>query len=281
MGLIQIFLFILIFILILILISLLYDRYLINMDNIDELSINNNIVKLKNNSLAFENQIPKIIHHLAPADQTKWKNEWYSCLKTWFDNFPKSEYKHLFWNDEQLREFMKNNFNWFLPIYDNYKENIMRVDISRYFLLYKYGGIYTDMDMMCYKNFFHLLDQNKPNIVGSPFVKCEKTQNSLLASPKNHPFWIDVFQNSIASRKMCSVIDISGPRLLDKVIDKNDHKINILDKNLFNPMPIPKNKKNLYTAHLYSGSWKNPINFSKSFLCNILLSKNRNLSCSY
>jgi len=36
---------------------------------------------------------------------------------------------------------------WFLPTYDNYPYNIQRVDSSRYFLLYQYGGMYVDMDI--------------------------------------------------------------------------------------------------------------------------------------
>jgi mannosyltransferase OCH1-like enzyme len=47
---------------------------------------------------------------------------------------------------ETSRVFIEDEYPWFLPTYDNYKFPIQRIDVLRYFLLRRYGGLYIDMD---------------------------------------------------------------------------------------------------------------------------------------
>ena len=50
------------------------------------------------------------------------------------------------------RNFLNSHYKWFIPRYDSYKHNIMRADAFRYFIMYHFGGIYTDLDLLCHKN---------------------------------------------------------------------------------------------------------------------------------
>eukprot|EP01112_Ceratiomyxa_fruticulosa_P000040 TRINITY_DN1003_c0_g1_i3.p1 TRINITY_DN1003_c0_g1~~TRINITY_DN1003_c0_g1_i3.p1 ORF type:complete len:328 (-),score=16.94 TRINITY_DN1003_c0_g1_i3:73-1056(-) len=91
--------------------------------------------------------IPRIIH------QT-WKNnsvpsEWSHCVDSWSNNrWPdKNNYEHILWTDKMLLDFLTEHFPWFLPTYNNYRYPIQKIDAARLFLLYKYGGIYVDMDI--------------------------------------------------------------------------------------------------------------------------------------
>ncbi|KAL1958999.1 hypothetical protein VTO42DRAFT_3240 [Malbranchea cinnamomea] len=59
------------------------------------------------------------------------------------------QYTQYFWTDESARDFIKDWFSWFLPTYDSYPFAIQRVDALRYFLLWFYGGIYLDLDILC------------------------------------------------------------------------------------------------------------------------------------
>ena len=47
------------------------------------------------------------------------------------------------------RAFLKQHYPWFLPTYDGYTQEMMRIDAIRYFLMFHYGGIYLDIDMSC------------------------------------------------------------------------------------------------------------------------------------
>ena len=135
------------------------------------------------------NSLPKIIHQSAPADVDKWKPEWVECHKTWKKIFPEPEYKHIMWTDEDINNFIKTYYPDYYDIFMSYDKKIKRFDMVRCFFLYKYGGIYADMDCAVFKNFYDLIPHDKVSIVRSPYP-WEYLQNCLMTSPVNNPFWL-------------------------------------------------------------------------------------------
>jgi mannosyltransferase OCH1-like enzyme len=114
------------------------------------------------------------------------------------------------------------------------------VDAARYFILYDMGGIYLDMDMEVLQNFYTQLPPRSASVVQSPFQNMEKVQNSLMASPSRHPFWIEVMRelSSPHTRLLfgSNVLDATGPRMLDRVMETT--RAHILPMCNFNPEPI-------------------------------------------
>ncbi|KAH9429119.1 hypothetical protein MCOR27_004740 [Pyricularia oryzae] len=53
------------------------------------------------------------------------------------------------WHSQDSLAFIANEYPWFLSTYEGYKYPIQRVDVMRYFLVRKYGGIYIDLDNGC------------------------------------------------------------------------------------------------------------------------------------
>ena len=212
--------------------------------------------EIENNNKLDNNYVPKIIHQTAPADKSKWNNIWYECQKSWFERFPSPEYEYKMWTDEDLDNLIKNDFPWFYEIYSNYDANIKRIDIARCFILYKYGGIYADMDYMCMKNFYHLLPSNKVSISESPHPHNEFIQNALMASNKNNDFWLKVIDEA-KGRTTLDILSSTGPRLLSDVYNSNKTDVKVLEKNLFNPLQGSKefNLDAVYTKHFGSCSW--------------------------
>ena len=279
MNLIEIFISILIILFFLILFDVSMSRFSIYQDPTDENKIIEQIQALPVQT--SQTEIPKIIHHMYPKERSKWKDEWFKCLKSWKIHFPEPEWVHLEWTDENIDSFMEESFQWFLPIFNKYSEKIMKIDMARYFILYSYGGLYADADYLCYKNFWNKLDSSRPNLVGSPVIKCEKTQNSLMASPVQNPFWKQVFLEAVRSRNYCSIIDQTGPRLLDRSAEKNWSVVNILPSARFNPPTVDdSNRDGVFCQHLITGSWKNPLQKVKSHMCDIIFyNKMKNLCC--
>jgi mannosyltransferase OCH1-like enzyme len=113
--------------------------------------------------------IPKILH------QT-WKNEtvpeeWAIAQYTCLDLHPDYRYivfsQHFLslmklWTDASSREFIKNEYPWFLPTFDSYTFNIQRADVIRYFALYHYGGTYLDLDLVLYLDYLLILALSSP-----------------------------------------------------------------------------------------------------------------------
>ncbi len=44
------------------------------------------------------------------------------------------------------RDFIADEYGWFLDTFDNYVYPIQRADAIRYFVLAHYGGFYIDLD---------------------------------------------------------------------------------------------------------------------------------------
>src|SRR5690348_3560241 len=89
--------------------------------------------------------IPKIIH------QT-WKNtivpdKWLPHFHSWNEFCKRYGYQHRLWTDADNLKLIQDDFAWFLPFYNAFKYPIQRVDAVRPFILFKYGGVYSDLDM--------------------------------------------------------------------------------------------------------------------------------------
>lgn len=202
--------------------------------------------------------IPLIIHQTAPANRFQWSPVWEKCQESVMKHFPGFVYK--MWNDDDLELFIRTKYPWFLHQYLSYSSNIMRVDAARYFILNTYGGIYIDMDFEIYKNFYSELHQDKVSIVESSYRETEKYQNSLMASPPKHPFWNEVFRELMSTYDYYqkSVLDATGPRMLDRVIERTNTPIHVLPASHYNPRPSTdnyKNTENLYSRHYYTAVW--------------------------
>lgn len=72
------------------------------------------------------------------------------ATKTWQNINPEYEYEYM--DDEQAREFVKKEYGKKMyKLFDTVPVGVMRGDMWRYLITYSYGGIYTDLDTLCYK----------------------------------------------------------------------------------------------------------------------------------
>ncbi|KAI5952601.1 CSH1 [Candida jiufengensis] len=131
--------------------------------------------------------IPKIIHQTYKSENIPdiWKAGQEACINLHED------YQYILWTDEMAREFISEEFPWFLKTWDNYNYNIQRADAIRYFALYHYGGVYIDLDDGCERK----LD---PLLTVPAFVR--KTiptgiSNDVMGGVPNHPFFLKAIES--------------------------------------------------------------------------------------
>ena len=60
-----------------------------------------------------------------------------------------SEFHHVMWDTERVEDFIRKEFPWLWDTYRSYPYDVQRTDAARYLIMYRYGGIYIDMDMRC------------------------------------------------------------------------------------------------------------------------------------
>lgn len=215
--------------------------------------------------------IPKIIHHTAPDDRSRWGPLWEECLDSWYNHFPTNEFTHMFWSDDDLNDLARDSFQPYWEMYQSFPFHIMRIDIARYMMLHKFGGIFADMDYYCYKNFYTNI-KDVDLVMVQAFAPDEIVQNSLMGSKVGHPFWLDclaetkrINYNYIETLSITHYVkDITGPYFLSRMGMKCDYPIHILDKKDYNPS-INCHSDSMVTKHMLTSVWSTDSNDLKDF----------------
>lgn len=152
---------------------------------------------------------------------------------------------------------------------------IMKIDMFRYFLMYKYGGLYIDMDYLMFKPFDLLNSQVViPTNRDMNDNKLTSLGNCIFASVPNHPFWkslIDTLfkidRKNLPFLGFDNVINSTGPMFVFNMykIYHNKNEICVPKRMLFHPPSIKNNNEYLkilkqsgcYGMHICTGMWLN------------------------
>jgi mannosyltransferase OCH1-like enzyme len=223
--------------------------------------------------------IPKILH------QT-WKDKnipahLVAYCESWKTHHPDWEFK--LWTDIDNREFIRQNYSWFLPIFDGYPENIMRADAVRYFILYHYGGVYADLDAECLRPLDSILVDRQLLLGLEPPLHNRSADakryglenvigNAVIASVPQHPLWEHVFKSLVGFHQAQSALVATGPCFLTLACQAYHHpeEISIAPHELFYPITNEKPWSELplelqtnitqtaFTIHHWMSSWFKP-----------------------
>lgn len=250
--------------------------------------------------------VPKIIHTIAPASELKWHSVWKKCYDSWFKHFDSREFKFVMWDDDKsLENFIKKNYPEYLSFFKNIPVKVMKIDIARMLILHKHGGIYHDMDVFCYKNFYNFLKLKNSKLYvveGSGDINhknnksIEPLSNCLIASVPKNDFFIKCIQLSSSLfnhlEKFVGIFSIeddpdpqtlylTGPILLSNtmgLIEKN-FKFRELNNNFFQTKYFNKKEvcilqRKLFNPHilLYDESF-----YTKHFGSSVWLNVNEDM----
>jgi hypothetical protein len=190
------------------------------------------------------------------------------------------DYEYSFYTDDDMYDFMRTEFPTYYSKFMALPRTIMQIDMFRYFLMYKYGGIYADMDYYMLRPFDSLLSHelvlptNRESADGTPIC----LGNCIFASRPGHPFWRKLMDSLFTIDRYTS-IDFDDDTAVDKMeygtgqgfvysmwdsYARDDTSIFIAPKPMFHP---PSKQSLLYCErlraqgaygmHWYSGVWRN------------------------
>ena len=94
---------------------------------------------------AYDQRIPKIIWQTMKTSVVPKIMKDYS--NSWIEQNP--EYEYRFFDDNDIHQFIANDFPEYISVYRKIKHGAVKADFWRYLILYKYGGVYADMDCRC------------------------------------------------------------------------------------------------------------------------------------
>ncbi len=192
-------------------------------------------------------RIPRLIHQTWKTNDIP--NKWISFTSKVRSLNP--EWKYKLWTDKENELFVKTEFPDFYPMYTGFSKNIMRADVIRYLIMYKFGGVYLDLDYEVLEPFDFgdhslVLPMNRSINYGDP---ANELGNSIFASVPGHPFWIDVFQdlknNPPCVNEYLQVLEATGPGLITRIFNEHSYEnIYTPERLLYHP-PSPKNRREI------------------------------------
>lgn len=202
--------------------------------------------------------IPRIIH------QT-WANydlpeRFKESQRSWIQYHP--DWTYMFWTDADLDRFVQKHYPSIWPVWCSYPDQIQRADAARYMLLHHFGGVYSDLDIVCRRPFDEFLDNEvvlRNHAPGS-------VTNDLIMSAPGHPFFeytISRLKRSFAFwqrvyiPRSFRIFLTAGPYFFTSAYRNFPRKrdIHILSDEVNSPRNIPAGRPDAHVRHIYGNSW--------------------------
>lgn len=174
------------------------------------------------------------------------------------------------WNDQDIDNLVKTDYPQHYGWWKALPHQILRVDAARSFVLHRFGGIYSDMDVYNYKPLL-LPKTGQVILLGSHMGRDELVQNSIMASPAKHKFWESTFLQMKAFVEKYPkpwtkaiwttgfadyVVEGTGPNMLKHTIQERhlEKLVAILPPEQYMGADWCT-PKTCFTRHIYTGCW--------------------------
>jgi Mannosyltransferase OCH1 and related enzymes len=141
--------------------------------------------------------IPRVIHQTwkGPRLPARYR----AFADTWRRAHPDWQWR--LWTDADNARFVAQEFPELLALYLGYPQHIQRVDVIRYLLLYRLGGLYVDLDFECFRGVAPLLhgQQCVLSLEADAHNAVHRTRrivsNAFMAAVPGHPLFAAVIED--------------------------------------------------------------------------------------
>lgn len=211
--------------------------------------------------------IPKLVHLIWVGPRPK-PDVFYDCFKSIQEHMPAWEIK--VWTDAEVKKLGLT----YQQYYDEETNYGAKSDILRYELLYRFGGVYIDADMILTKPLDILHHSYEFYCCLMPCSRIAIISNGIIGSAPGHPIIKECLDTLHLNRTAPDVLTRTGPLHFQQafynrakiVTVKENQRIVALPKNCFFPFDFgeqPKTQAELiagikaetFAVHMWSGSW--------------------------
>jgi mannosyltransferase OCH1-like enzyme len=185
--------------------------------------------------------IQKLIH-LTYKSIEEIPDKWKDVIPAWQKTHP--DWKIIFWSDASNEYLINTYFGKYRKLIDSMEYTISKIDIIRILYLYRYGGVYIDMDYIPLKNIGNLIKGNE-DIYLFQVNGFNVFANSFMASKPRLQFWLDYVDTIPDSRKFpwyytkhWKIMYSAGPMHLHKCVDEYEGTIGFIPYKLIQECSI-------------------------------------------
>lgn len=233
--------------------------------------------------------IPKVIvqTHRNTAIGAEYRNTW---------QIQNPDFDYLFFTDGQCREFLANHMPRLVSIYDKLPHPVQKADLFRYAYIYKFGGVYSDVDTVCVAPLSSYIDFDSEALVvgiemspgdftlglqrythqyASPF---QVLQWTFAASPGHKALAVMLdrirfYVNTLTPEQLSNwsladrfTLELTGPMMFSQVVfdflsGSREGKVTLLGQSVWGYNPwfnrqLAEDDERIKVRHLFHGSWK-------------------------
>ncbi len=218
-------------------------------------------------------RIPKILHQTYKSEDTLPPT--YARCQTVAKRLHEG-WTYMFWTDERMEEEVRQSFPELYPVFSILPRMIMKIDVFRYCLMWKYGGVYADLDYL-FRKPFDMMNEGLVLPISRRQSKMKyqlRFGNSVFASSPGHPFWRLVLDDILHNKERLLVKSDSdvmdgdygtGPGFLTRMYwtcpEDMRESITTPNRFLFHPFATMTDdeldEKGSYGVHLCASLWTN------------------------
>ena len=192
--------------------------------------------------------------------------EWNDCRRSLTDSLP-PDWTYVFITDQKMYSFVLKEFP---ELYDKFMDlphGVQRADVLRYLWLFKFGGVYLDLDYKILKNFTSYIDSlNVPLYVLHSANTSFIITNSFIVAKSGLHFFYNLAASSCemplgawwSFSKHTDIMSSTGPLAFDEAVRKSNLPYCVLPNDLFLPYsPVMHDDNNQcgFMVAVEGGTW--------------------------
>jgi len=160
--------------------------------------------------------IPRVIYQTFKSNSINTKL--YENVESWINLNPSYQYE--FYDDARIRNFLSREYGpKYVERFDSIKVGASKSDYFRILIIYKFGGVYADLDNKLLKPLDEIIKPEDTEILHKQINNWYDT-HVLMMSPNNELLYncIQIINKNIDDKTEGTAIDVTGPNVLRKVI---------------------------------------------------------------
>lgn len=169
--------------------------------------------------------IPRLIHQTWKTTEVpRSHGDWVESVRL---NHPDYEYR--LWTDDENLALVEEHFGWFSDRYRSFAHDIERADAIRYLILWRFGGIYVDLDIEFLRPMDVLIRGNEPyfTLEAGPTTDQTVVSNALMAAEPGDPLFADLIgalgEDTAPHVTWAEVLGSTGPNWLERQLLDSAH----------------------------------------------------------
>lgn len=173
--------------------------------------------------------LPRILHQTwksksdLPANYAFWSRSFDEC---------NPDLEHRIYDDADNRALLADTFPQLLPVYDAFPREIFRADFIRPVYLFRFGGVYADMDFQCLRPLDEVFASETEVVLGrmgADETFAHSIPNAMMLSAPNEAFWLGYLAlmvqawEAVDDRVLVRPESVTGPIVLREAVRMYEH----------------------------------------------------------